>query len=604
MSRDVEAKRTKFSGDVNEETEDGFVFIGGGGDRSTWRQSRESCRESFSGSSSVYGSDSGRDECGIREGGTEAVHSSVGNYMDMLFAEKDVEVARNVHHEEHRIDGPVFEEILYESDDQMEQTHGHFQHETSPSIEEMFMGGFLRQPLRRKILHDIYPIGNDTEADRDIQAMLRSSFQGTVFIVCRHGDHFHVVHDCSWNSNTCRCARIQIIKRGRKCNRRIVWAYEFSSAHWRNLTVYFESGERSIIQMEVAGRVWYNLSKTGDLQLRKVSGARPEELLERSRDSEYVLDYVNCRPKTNDGGQTSQSSSQGSDGSKRNRKRNQGDELVEFVLQFPTAPLNNIFNLPEWNKSKWRYMPKSSQFLKTCMGIVQRKYCEMNIVDYRNLFERAKRNTFNSPNGHAAEYYYDVDYSFTILNALINFQFNNNYNACRNFMKDVFDICEKNRPKCNALFVLSAPNAGKNYFFDAILHFYCNFGQIGNFNKFCSFPLQEAVNKRILLWNEPQCEPSAFEDLKMLLGGDTMNAKVKHQDDAVLSRTPIIILSNNDVFPKNEAFRTRMICHQWKPCEELREFSKKPSPLCYLKLLDHYGVGFANVNNDTDSETE
>lgn len=36
----------------------------------------------------------------------------------------------------------------------------------------------------------------------------------------------------------------------------------------------------------------------------------------------------------------------------------------------------------------------------------------------------------------------------------------------------------------------------------------------------------------------------------MLFGGDTMNAKVKHCDDSVISRTPVIILSNNAVFPK------------------------------------------------------
>lgn len=89
-------------------------------------------------------------------------------------------------------------------------------------------------------------------------------------------------------------------------------------------------------------------------------------------------------------------------------------------------------------------------------------------------------------------------------------------------MQDVYDICEMKKPKINSLFILSAPNAGKKYFFDAILHFYCNFGQVGNFNKYSSFPLQEAVNKRILLWNEPQCEPSSFEELKMLFCGDTI----------------------------------------------------------------------------------
>lgn len=55
---------------------------------------------------------------------------------------------------------------------------------------------------------------------------------------------------------------------------------------------------------------------------------------------------------------------------------------------------------------------------------------------------------------------------------------------------------------------------------------------MGNFNRIRSFPLMECVDRRIILWNEPVMEPSAIETLKMILGGDTTNAKVKYQCDA------------------------------------------------------------------------
>lgn len=112
------------------------------------------------------------------------------------------------------------------------------------------------------------------------------------------------------------------------------------------------------------------------------------------------------------------------------------------------------------------------------------------------------------------------------------------------------------------MFVLSEPNGGKNWFFDAVIHFFLNFGEIGNFNRHSSFPLQEAVNKRILLWNEPNAEPAAMDTLKMLLGGDTFNAKVKYENDAVVTRTPVIVLSNNDIFPKDAAFQSRLVRHR------------------------------------------
>lgn len=63
----------------------------------------------------------------------------------------------------------------------------------------------------------------------------------------------------------------------------------------------------------------------------------------------------------------------------------------------------------------------------------------------------------------------------------------------------------------------------------------------------------ECVEKRVLLWNEPQCDSGSFETLKKLFGGDTCNVKVKYESDAILSKTPIIVLCNYDPFPKDIA---------------------------------------------------
>lgn len=113
---------------------------------------------------------------------------------------------------------------------------------------------------------------------------------------------------------------------------------------------------------------------------------------------------------------------------------------------------------------------------------------------------------------------------------------------------------------------------------------------MGNFNRYCGFPLMECVDRRIILWNEPIMEPCATETLKMILGGDTVNAKVKYAPDAVITRTPVIVLSNNDVFPKDEAFRSRMYSYIWKPCNNLKKLSKKPHPLSAYMLLKKYNI--------------
>lgn len=76
---------------------------------------------------------------------------------------------------------------------------------------------------------------------------------------------------------------------------------------------------------------------------------------------------------------------------------------------------------------------------------------------------------------------------------------------------------------------------------DFLLHFCIHFGQVGNFTKFDYFPLQECVNKRILLWNEPQIAADQFDNVKMLFGDDAMNVRVKYQQDAIVLRTPVIV---------------------------------------------------------------
>lgn len=152
------------------------------------------------------------------------------------------------------------------------------------------------------------------------------------------------------------------------------------------------------------------------------------------------------------------------------------------------------------------------------------------------------------------------------------------------------------------MFILSPPNAGKNFFFDAVIHYFLNFGQLGNFNKYNSFPMQECVNKRIILWNEPVLEASAVETLKTIFGGDTANAKVKYQNDAIITRTPVIVLSNNDVFPKDEAFRSRIISYEWRACDDLKKLKKKPWPLAFYTLLEEYKILDNETTQDSDDE--
>lgn len=235
-------------------------------------------------------------------------------------------------------------------------------------------------------------------------------------------------------------------------------------------------------------------------------------------------------------------------------------------------------------------MDINSVFMRNCLKIVNNFYNELSFEEIHTFFESCEPQNlmFNAPLGNASEYYYSINASVDIMNNLLLFQYEQNAKNVKSFLKELLNVIDKRVPKKNTMFVLSAPNAGKNFFFDAVIHYFINFGQMGNFNRYCNFPMQECVDRRIILWNEPVLEASACETLKMILGGDTVNAKVKYSPDMVVTRTPVIVLSNTDVFPNDQAFRSRMYTHKWKPAKMLKKCDKKPHPLAVYHLFKMY----------------
>lgn len=138
---------------------------------------------------------------------------------------------------------------------------------------------------------------------------------------------------------------------------------------------------------------------------------------------------------------------------------------------------------------------------------------------------------------------------------------------------------------------MADPNAGKNFFFDAVAAFFINYGSIGTANKNNQFAFQEAANRRLVLWNEPNYEAVHVEKLKELLAGDTTRVNVKYQGDAPLQGPPIIILTNDNlsIFGM-EAYKTRLKLFKWHSCSFLKDYDRKINPLFLIKLFKMYDL--------------
>lgn len=99
------------------------------------------------------------------------------------------------------------------------------------------------------------------------------------------------------------------------------------------------------------------------------------------------------------------------------------------------------------------------------------------------------------------------------------------------------------------------------------------------------FPLNDCVQRRLIVWNEPSIMPSAYDTIKMLTGGDPCPANVKYQGHSVIARTPVIFTSNKNCFPNTEVWKQRIFFEKWQSCPELKAIKKYPNPRTYASLM-------------------
>lgn len=193
-----------------------------------------------------------------------------------------------------------------------------------------------------------------------------------------------------------------------------------------------------------------------------------------------------------------------------------------------------------------------------------------------------------------SENYYDIENSVDILEKLLAFQYSTPQKI-QEFLIRLVNILDKKIAKKNTMYIHGDTCSGKSYFFDCVVHYFCNFGLIHDFKKHTNFQFQDCVSRRVLLWNEPTIEIGSLEKMKTVLGGDGTKVDIKYKEHVTIKRTPIIILSNNWIFPKqDDTFNTRIYYESWKTCHHLKNLDKKPYPLAFYHLLIRFNV-FNNI---------
>lgn len=423
--------------------------------------------------------------------------------------------------------------------------------------------------------------------------MLRD--KGTVFIISRHEQpmlHYHVVHTCPWKWYQCKCYSV----RGTRRSLRTTVISAVTESDWNSILQYLSTDGRLIQHLSSGYSYIERLHGIEFIPNKRLPNAGSEAEMEECQvTSEDHIDTSRDDDNQLGGGQSCEPHKKLVKPTGKARY----EDLETMIMTHLTVPLHSACNTNDWQASKFRFINGSDTKYRNVIDSIRKRICQWKFDDFMKYYKRP--NSFilwESINSNVDEYYFNTEDSYDVINKLLEHQFYdyaqaNNlslFDSIAEFLNEVYEICEKKRPKVNTLELIGPASSGKSYFADMICAFYINVGHVKNFNKNENFPLQSCCNRRILLWNEAQCEQSQHDTIKLLLGGDPCPANIKYMDTQTINRTPVIITANKQLLPNTRPFSDRMIRYTWIECPFLKAKKLKPRPDCLHQLLFDYGV--------------
>lgn len=283
-------------------------------------------------------------------------------------------------------------------------------------------------------------------------------------------------------------------------------------------------------------------------------------------------------------------------GNYRKRKRfGVDDAIVEEILtllnEVIVTPPTQIMNVPDWEDNvDLQNLPKNDKDVVLAFERWNRKLCGWKLRDFENFYNQGRKKMLFQDIHNTGSIYHTIEES---ANHIADFLENSFPGKVEEFLTELVDILDRRRPKINAMEIVSEPSTGKTWFFDMVCDFFINVGHLKNMNRYSQFPFQDCLTRRLILWNEPNCHPEFLDTIKTVYGGDRCGAAVKCKDDAVIYRTPLIVTTNNHMFPSNEALNHRRFVKRFLPWPKLKEVGiKKPHPCCLPIVLQKFNIQY------------
>ena len=170
-------------------------------------------------------------------------------------------------------------------------------------------------------------------------------------------------------------------------------------------------------------------------------------------------------------------------------------------------------------------------------------------------------------------------------------------------------IMNKAVAKVNTLILEGESNAGKTWLANSLQALAGNVGEITQGTQGYAFMWMDCVDRRLIIMNEPYVDNCVIEKTKIILEGQPTPVAVKHQAEAHLRRTPVIVTCNKPLwrFAQSEQTAIENRSYQYRglrKCALLKNITKRLSPLVWQSILDDETAAFKESSFHYDDVQE
>lgn len=485
----------------------------------------------------------------------------------------------------------------------------------------------ITQTDRRNCIYHSGVIGFDGGNCEEIQAAIADVItrgKNCFFkFVIKHAGHYHVIHDCKWSNGQCRCFGPLFNKLHSKRHTATNGITELSETSWQNIIKYhFQYGR--ILQYGKIGTC------DGSELYDRLQGLQSNEDKEQNGNTYETGGVVETCGGANEiiwqstGGQTDIRSytEHYTDGTAQNktksRKRKYGEtepcrakdeeaeKIAKLIERICASPITDAERTTPWIESKYKMLNDQDYEVKKAKNFIHMKFSKFTIKDFIDFYD--EREEADIPCHWAANsvsdidnIYFDLDTSiYKCIQLLIwqtypsgldkNFDIKSDDKTWKihvfQYVKDLINFLDKKSGKNNGQYYVSPSCSGKSFFFDMIRDFFLLHGNMSNWNRANQFPLQMCIDKKVIFWNEPNCEPAAHEDLKKLFGGEPLSANIKNRMHVEIRRTPVITTANSLIFDRTPEWNCRLKYYTWQTAPFLLDNgSYRLHPLTFKQLV-------------------